>query len=98
MGFSDLLQEESAGRVNAKQRRFIGHIEEGARHLLELIDDILDLSKIEAGRAELHQENVPVAGALQEVLSTVTPLAMAKNIRVENLVPPGLTQLPQLEQ
>jgi PAS domain S-box-containing protein len=90
MGFSDLLAEESAGPLNAKQKRFVGHIEEGARHLLALINDVLDLSKIEAGRTDLHQEDVVVADALEEALSTTNPLAAAKGIRVENLVPPDL--------
>ena len=83
VGFSDLLADKTAGPLNDKQRRFVGHVRDGARHLLQLINDILDLSKIEAGQLELRCENFRIEEALPEVLSTCRPLAMAKNIQVE---------------
>ncbi len=83
VGFSDLLAEGTSGALNTKQKRFVGHIKQGSAHLLQLINDILDLSKIEAGQLELHSEEFFVKDALPEVLSTIEPLAMAKNIRVE---------------
>jgi PAS domain S-box-containing protein len=86
VGFSDLLADETPGALNPKQKRFIGHIKQGSTHLLQLINDILDLSKIEAGQLELHSEEFLVQHALPEVLSTIDPLAMAKNIRVEQKV------------
>ena len=48
VGFSELLAEETAGELNEKQKRFVGHIKQGSAHLLQLINDILDLSKIDA--------------------------------------------------
>lgn len=86
IGFSDLLAEESPGPLNEKQKRFISHVRDGARHLLQLINDILDLSKIEAGQLELRCEDFKVTDCLPEVLSTIRPLAMAKNISVEPVV------------
>jgi signal transduction histidine kinase/DNA-binding response OmpR family regulator len=83
VGFSDLLAEQTAGQLNDKQKRFVNHIRQGSSHLLQLINDILDLSKIEAGQLELHCEDFQVAETLPEVLSTTRPLAMAKNIKVE---------------
>jgi PAS domain S-box-containing protein len=83
VGFSDLLAEETAGQLNAKQKRFVNHIKQGSAHLLQLINDILDLSKIEAGQLELRCERFLVKEALPEVLSTIRPLAMAKNIQVQ---------------
>ena len=83
VGFSDLLGEETSGALNTKQKRFVDHIKQGSIHLLQLINDILDLSKIEAGQLELHSEEFFVKDALPEVLSTIDPLAMAKNIRLE---------------
>lgn len=83
VGFSDLLAEQTAGQLNDKQKRFVNHIKQGSSHLLQLINDILDLSKIEAGQLELHCEDFQIAETLPEVLSTIRPLAMAKSITVE---------------
>jgi PAS domain S-box-containing protein len=83
VGFSDLLSDETPGPLNPKQKRFVTHIKQGSAHLLQLINDILDLSKIEAGLLELRCEDFQVREALPEVLSTIRPLAMAKNIRVD---------------
>ncbi len=84
VGFSDLLAEQSAGQLNDKQKRFVNHIKQGSSHLLQLINDILDLSKIESGQLELRCEAFKVKDALPEVLSTIRPLAMAKNIEVQH--------------
>jgi PAS domain S-box-containing protein len=83
VGFSDLLAEGTPGELNTKQKRFVDHIKKGSAHLLQLINDILDLSKIEAGQLELRCEDFQVTDALPEVLSTIRPLAMAKNIQVQ---------------
>ncbi len=91
IGFSDLLAEKTAGPLTDKQGRFVGHVRDGAHHLLQLINDILDLSKIEAGQLELRRENFQIAEALPEVLSTIRPLAMAKNINVEQKGTTGLS-------
>src|SRR6266566_4694075 len=56
VGFSGLLAEQTAGPLNDKQKRFVHHIKEGSAHLLQLINDILDLSKIEAGQLEIRCE------------------------------------------
>jgi len=79
LGFSDLLADERYGPLNAKQRRYIDHIHTGGKHLLTLISDILDLSKIEAGRMELALENLLVQGAFAEVLGVMQPLADHKS-------------------
>src|SRR5580698_10155384 len=84
VGFSDLLSDETPGELNVKQKRFVNHIKQGSTHLLQLINDILDLSKIEAGQLELRCENFQIQDSLPEVLSTIDPLAMAKNIRLEH--------------
>jgi signal transduction histidine kinase/DNA-binding response OmpR family regulator len=86
VGFSDILAEQTAGELNEKQKRFINHIKQGSSHLLQLINDILDLSKIEAGQLELRCEDFQIRDALPEVLSTIRPLAMAKNIEVRQRI------------
>jgi len=83
IGFSELLTEELEGPLNDKQKRFLGHILQDSRHLLDLINEILDLSKIEAGRLELQKEEMDFAGCLQEVVGGIEQQAAAKSIRVE---------------
>ncbi len=79
LGFSDLLADERYGSLNERQRRYINNIHTGGGHLLHLISDILDLSKIQAGRLELTIQDVPVESAFAEVLSALTPLADKKS-------------------
>ena len=67
------------------------HVKESSRHLLALIDDILDLSKIEAGRLDLKFESFPLSVAADEVLSTLRPLAAAKEIDLTTDLSPDLT-------
>jgi PAS domain S-box-containing protein len=84
VGFSDLLADETAGPLNDKQKRFVNHVRTGSSHLLRLINDVLDISKIEAGQMELHVEDLALQDVLPEVLSLVKPLAMQGNVRLES--------------
>jgi signal transduction histidine kinase/DNA-binding response OmpR family regulator len=79
LGFSDLLADERFGPLNERQKRYIAHIHTGGKHLLSLINDILDLSKIEAGRMELANENLAVDAIFSEVLSVMRPLGDRKS-------------------
>jgi PAS domain S-box-containing protein len=83
IGFSELLAEGLEGALNEKQHRFIGHIHKDSLHLLALINDILDLSKIESGRLELRRETFEIAGALEEALSSLRPQSIAESIGIE---------------
>jgi signal transduction histidine kinase len=65
IGFSDVLHEQMAGDLNEKQMQYVTAIHTSGRHLLTLINDILDLSKIEAGRMELQISNFALAAMLQ---------------------------------
>jgi PAS domain S-box-containing protein len=85
-GFADLMAEQVAGRLTDKQCHYVERISRSARHLLSLINDLLDLSRIEAGRLDLRQEYFPAMNALVEVLETIKPLAAAKNIAIEHSV------------
>jgi signal transduction histidine kinase len=86
IGFSDLLAEESAGSLSDKQKRFVNHVSAGARHLLQLINDVLDVSKIEAGKTELNPADFIALDAVDEVLSVINPLAESKVIKIDNQV------------
>src|SRR5271165_325155 len=91
VGFADLLERRTAGPLTQKQERFVRHVKESSRHLLALIDDILDLSKIEAGRLDLKFESFPLSAAADEVLSAIRPLAAAKEIDLNTEVSLDLT-------
>jgi CheY-like chemotaxis protein len=90
LGFSDLLADERYGPLNDRQQRYVAHIHTGGKHLLKLISDILDLSKIEAGRMELTREDVTVASAFAEVISGLYPLAEKKSQALLQQVEPHL--------
>src|ERR1019366_9932851 len=90
VGYSDLLGEEPAGPLPPTYKRFVATIQEGARHLLHMVNDVLNLAKIEAGRIDLNREAFHPGAALEEVLSVITPLAKLKNIAIENQLPPGM--------
>ncbi len=90
IGFSDLLREESGGELNDKQKRYTGHIGQGARHLLALINDILDLAKIDAGQVELRMETLSATDRIEEVLAAIRPLIRDKKLSLRADVFPGL--------
>jgi PAS domain S-box-containing protein len=83
IGFAELLHEELEGPLTPKQERFVGHILRDSQHLLALINDVLDLSKIESGRLELRPETFPLAEALEDTIASVRPRAEAKSIRLD---------------
>ena len=92
IGFSELLLAPPAGESLAATEvgEYAGHIHGAGLHLLELINDILDLSRIEAGRLELRYEPIDVAALLSQTLATVRPLAEAKRLSVEAAELPAL--------
>jgi len=88
IGFSELLGEGLQGPLNDKQKRFVDHIHRDSLHLLDLINDILDLSKIESGRIELRPERLDLAAIVEESLSSIRPLGQVKSIVIEAHVAP----------
>jgi protein-histidine pros-kinase len=83
IGFSELLVDEKPGPLNAKQKQYLNDVLASGRHLLQLINDVLDLSKVEAGRMELHPEDFMLSEAIDEVCSGISPLAAQNAIRIE---------------
>jgi signal transduction histidine kinase/CheY-like chemotaxis protein len=84
LGFSQLLSAQVGQPKDlSKNKRWLEHIETGGRHLLQLVNDILDLSKIEAGMVELNREAFEVEAAIPEVISNIRHLAMEKKIQVD---------------
>ena len=91
IGFSELLAEEIQGPLNEKQRRFVEHIHRDSQHLLELINDILDLTKIESGKVELRLEDFEGATVMEEVLASCRPRAATSSVRIVSAFPVSLT-------
>jgi PAS domain S-box-containing protein len=84
IGFSELLTEEIEGPLVPKYKRFVGHILQDARHLLELINEVLDLSKIEAGQLKLQRAEFDFAECVSEVVASLQQQASSKAIQLEN--------------
>lgn len=93
IGFSDMLRIKSFGSLNEKQSKFVGNISHSGKHLLELINDILDLSKVEAGKMELHCEEVDIFSVFNEVKDILDPMAAKKNITLEYTVDKQLSTI-----
>ncbi|MGD9779660.1 PAS domain-containing sensor histidine kinase, partial [Methanomethylovorans sp.] len=80
IGFSDALMEGYFGELDPKQTRYIQNISNSGKHLLNLINDILDISKVEAGKMKLFPESTNIDSLLDEMVSLVQPLAAKKEI------------------
>jgi CheY-like chemotaxis protein len=84
IGFSELMIDAEESNYDAATKtRFLTQIHTSGKHLLGLINDILDLSKVEAGQMELRMQPVDGAQVVAQVLSTIEPLAAKKSIKVE---------------
>ncbi len=82
IGFAEVLRDEITGTLNTEQKEYIGDIHSSGQHLLNMINSILDLSKIEAGKLELHYEEFSVKEAINEVLNTIVGFSDKKNIGI----------------
>lgn len=91
IGMSRMLTTQRFGPLTAKQADYLNDVIHAGEHLLALVNDILDLAKIESGRMELRPEGFSVRAAVNGVVSTLRPLAAPKNLplRVESLEPDG---------
>ncbi|WP_052382527.1 ATP-binding protein [Comamonas granuli] len=90
IGFTGILLQGLAGPLNAEQGKQLGMVRDSARHLLALINDVLDISKIEAG--ELHVGCAPfdLARSIEKVTALISPLAEKKHLALEISAAPGL--------
>ncbi len=82
IGLSEALNMNIFGELNEKQAEYVDDIHASGRHLLDMINDLLDLSKIESGKMQLNREIFDVKNSLDEVISIVKPLADKKSINV----------------
>ncbi|MBI5503438.1 MAG: PAS domain S-box protein [Deltaproteobacteria bacterium] len=82
IGFSEFLVDEKPGPLNPRQREYLNDVLNSGRHLLKLINDVLDLSKVEVGKMELFPERFRLVEAIQEVCAVVSPMAQKKSIAI----------------
>ncbi len=93
IGFAELLRQEGAGPLTEKQTRYLDYIQQSGKHLLALIGDILDLSKIEAGKIVLAPQPLSVGTTLEDLLVLARGLATRKGQEIQLAMPPGLPPL-----
>jgi PAS domain S-box-containing protein len=90
IGFSEILEDQFFGKLNQKQLEQVGHISASGKHLLSLINDILDLSKVESGKMELHVSNVNLDDLLREGLVAFTEEARKRGLDLQLEIHPNL--------
>jgi PAS domain S-box-containing protein len=90
IGFSELLEQEIFGELNQKQTAYVGNVLVSGRHLLQLVNDILDISKVEAGRMDLAYELTPIGSIVDVVRGVIHAVAAKRGINLEVSVPDDL--------
>ena len=90
IGFSELLHDGTVGPLTDRQKDYLGDILSSGRHLLQLINDVLDLSKVEAGRVELFPEPLRLADVIEEACQMLRPAADAKHITLLRKLDPAV--------
>lgn len=93
IGFSQFLSDEKPGKLNDKQKEYLSDVLTSAKHLLHLINDVLDLSKVEAGKMTLFPEEISLSKAVDEILATILPLAEKKSIMLRADISASLGQV-----
>jgi PAS domain S-box-containing protein len=83
IGFAELLHDEQVGAVTPKQREFLGDILGSGLHLLRLINDVLDLTKVEAGKMEFRPEPVDLSTLVHAVVQSLRAMAVEKGLQVD---------------
>lgn len=90
IGFSEVLQDQVFGNLTERQLRYVTNILTSGRHLLTLVNDVLDLAKVEAGRMELYPEEFAPDEAITDVEAVVSVSAAKKSLTITNLFRAGL--------
>src|SRR5439155_20106226 len=88
IGFTELMYDGEVDPGSPQHGEFLGHILSSGRHLLQLVIDILDLSKIEAGKMEFRPETIDVPTVVDEVVGMLRTTASVKSIAVDTRVAP----------
>ena len=90
LGFTDLLVEQLGPVLDGKQRRYFGNVRDAGQHLLELVNEVLDLAKVEAGRVELRSEVIRLDALLEPVVAATRDAAERARLQFAVTAPEGL--------
>ncbi len=93
IGFTELIHDGRVGAVSAEQKEFLGDILNSSQHLLQLINDVLDLAKVEAGKLEFFPEPLNLAKVIGEVRDILRTLASRKRIAIEVAAEPAVAEV-----
>jgi PAS domain S-box-containing protein len=93
LGMTEILQEEIYGSINEKQMTALQTIENSGSHLLELINDVLDVAKIESGEVHLEMSNISIASLCESSILFIQQQARKKNIQVDRVLPSNLPNI-----
>ena len=93
IGFSDVLSQQMFGAINPKQGEYLGDIQSSGQHLLSLINDILDLSKVEAGKMELQPSRFSLPDALRSVTMMVRERAAGRDVGLTTEIDPEIARV-----
>jgi signal transduction histidine kinase/CheY-like chemotaxis protein len=93
IGFTQILYDGKVDPASPEHKEYLGDVLTSARHLLQLINDVLDLSKVEAGKMEFHVEPVDLAALIAEVLSILRTTVIDKRLDIETTVTPSVSDV-----
>jgi PAS domain S-box-containing protein len=83
IGFADIMMSQVAGEINEKQSGYLANISHSGKHLLNIINEILDISKIESGKMKLYKEKVLLIETFAEIIATLQHIASKKEIKLD---------------
>jgi DNA-binding response OmpR family regulator len=89
IGFSEILHDHKAGAITATQEEYLGDILTSSRHLLQLINDVLDLAKVESGKMEFQPVSINLEKLVGEVRDVVRPLMSKKRLKIDTVIEPA---------
>ena len=93
IGFSGVLLQELAGPLNAEQKKQLSMVRDSSRHLLALVNDVLDISKVEAGQLRIQHQTFSVREAIDRSVALVAPLANKKSLPLKTVIDTDLGQI-----
>lgn len=93
IGFSDILLEKTIGDLNEKQIKYLRNISTSGRHFLALINDVLDLSKVDAGKMQIAYEKFTISEVYTDVKNILSNFAISKSIKLTFEIEPGLDEI-----